>query len=827
MAAGGRVSVSIPAGARRTVADIKEIAGGHTDEEVYAMLRECNMDPNETAQRLLLQDTFHEVKRKRDKKKEGSKEPSDSRWRPALQGRGGKSGRGNYSSHSLSSSNDSAGRTAISGKENGINHIMEKGSGSTPAINTNMDVKASTSMPSSSSGLPNGPSQPIDPATVVVTSSSAAGDMIKSGSTALADLKGALLSQDVFTPVGASPPELLRPATSSDSVVVLSLDSHGPCDVGASRQVGSNKASVVGRGVPIDNKGSSQQSQSVSSSFGRSSGSRPSSSYSSRSQQSCGSQKVIPSKEWKPKPTSSAASQATENVTIPNDVPVAADTIPQSSATSNSVGTEDLLKVDKSFTGLQLSDKQHVIIPDHLQVSDSEKYGLSFGSFNASFQQTMGSSVAQCAKSSLPNYNSSHELNGSDDESEPMERHQKLSSPVQDEAEPVPQQLPSTKLENCAPSAMEISSISPTESDECRDDSATSGVPQSTAICTAPSYMTYGLAPQSHGNQIAMIDKSESQVQPPIDFSTGYSTQSYQLATDADEGLSPFLAAEAAAHKYGNIPVLPAQTGQDHEGNNSSVIASSASASASVATPASGILPTSVSIPQQSIPVFRQPLGVHIPHFPTNYVPYNQYISPFFIPPPALHPFMGNATFPQPPSTGAMYPAPGSAGILPPVKYSLTPFKPGPNTGNQASIGIPGGYGTYGSSPSVYTNNTTVSSGNPAENDDVTSSQFKENSIYIAGLQTEGSGLWVPTPGRDISALQANSFYGLPQGQQVTFAPQAGPFGGIYHPAHTVAGAAVHPLLQPSHTMAGAVEIVAAPGSVYQHPQAQMNWGSY
>jgi hypothetical protein len=41
-----------------------------------------------------------------------------------------------------------------------------------------------------------------------------------------------------------------------------------------------------------------------------------------------------------------------------------------------------------------------------------------------------------------------------------------------------------------------------------------------------------------------------------------------------------------------------------------------------------------------------------------------------------------------------------------------------------------------------------------------------------------------------------------------------------------VAGAAVHPLLQPSHTMAGAVEIVGAPG-VYQHPQAQINWGSY
>ncbi|OEL16188.1 hypothetical protein BAE44_0022793 [Dichanthelium oligosanthes] len=522
MAAGGRVS--IPVGARRTVADIKEIAGGHTDEEVYAMLRECNMDPNETAQRLLLQDTFHEVKRKRDKKKEvllfvkliptsiyfypqGSKEPSDSRWRPALQGRGGKSGRGNYSLRSLSSSNDSAGRSAISGKENGINQITEKGSGSTLTINMNMDVKASTSMPSSSSSLPNGPSQPA----VVVTSSSAVGDIIKSGSIASDDLKGGLPSEDVVAAAGSNAPQPQRPSP-SDSVVVPSLDSHGLGDVGASRQaIGSKKTSLehnVGRDVPIENKGSSQQF--VSSSLGRSTGSRPSSSYSSRSQQSCGSQKVIPSKEWKPKPTSSAASQATGNVAISNDAPLSADPIPQSAAISNSVGTEDLLKVDKSFHDMQLSDKQHVIIPEHLQVSESEKYGLSFGSFNASFQQSMGSSDPECAKSSLPKYNSSHESNGSDDEPQPMQRYQNSSSPVQDEADPVPQ-LPSAKLENRAPSAMEISSIARTESDEYRDDSATSGVPQSTAIRIAPSYISYGLAPQPHGNQVAVVDKSESQ----------------------------------------------------------------------------------------------------------------------------------------------------------------------------------------------------------------------------------------------------------------------------------------------------------------------------
>ncbi|KAG0467397.1 hypothetical protein HPP92_018977 [Vanilla planifolia] len=62
--------VSIPNSAKKTIQNIKEIAGNHSDDEVYAMLKECSMDPNETAQKLLFQDTFHEVKRKRDKKRE-------------------------------------------------------------------------------------------------------------------------------------------------------------------------------------------------------------------------------------------------------------------------------------------------------------------------------------------------------------------------------------------------------------------------------------------------------------------------------------------------------------------------------------------------------------------------------------------------------------------------------------------------------------------------------------------------------------------------------------------------------------------------------------
>lgn len=96
---GGGGAVDIPASTKKVVQDLKEVVG-NSEEEIYAMLKECNMDPNEAAQRLLNQgDPFHEVKRKRDKKKEtgGMKaRDSDMRGRPGSGGyiRGGGRGGG-------------------------------------------------------------------------------------------------------------------------------------------------------------------------------------------------------------------------------------------------------------------------------------------------------------------------------------------------------------------------------------------------------------------------------------------------------------------------------------------------------------------------------------------------------------------------------------------------------------------------------------------------------------------------------------------------------------------------------------------------------------
>ncbi|RID69653.1 hypothetical protein BRARA_C01734 [Brassica rapa] len=70
----------IPSGSRKMVQSLKEIVNCCPEAEIYAVLKDCNMDPNEAVNRLLSQDPFHEVKSKKEKKKENRDIP-DSRPR--------------------------------------------------------------------------------------------------------------------------------------------------------------------------------------------------------------------------------------------------------------------------------------------------------------------------------------------------------------------------------------------------------------------------------------------------------------------------------------------------------------------------------------------------------------------------------------------------------------------------------------------------------------------------------------------------------------------------------------------------------------------------
>lgn len=91
-------------------------------------------------------------------------------------------------------------------------------------------------------------------------------------------------------------------------------------------------------------------------------------------------------KEWKPKPVicnvglGSGAATASEVPTV--SLEINAWSLPVSSVLDSEVATS---KLQKKLEELHLPQRQHVIIPNHIHVPESERTKLSFGSFDASF----------------------------------------------------------------------------------------------------------------------------------------------------------------------------------------------------------------------------------------------------------------------------------------------------------------------------------------------------------------------------------------------------------------------------------------------------------
>ncbi|CAH8389567.1 unnamed protein product [Eruca vesicaria subsp. sativa] len=130
----------IPSGSRKIVQSLKEVVNS-PEAEIYAMLKECNMDPNEAVHRLLSQDPFHEVKSKKEKKKE-TRDIPDSRLRGGnnTYNRGGRGGSDRYAGRSSST------------------HLSSTDSGNYQGKSTNKKESGTqgyTSSLSSASGVPN------------------------------------------------------------------------------------------------------------------------------------------------------------------------------------------------------------------------------------------------------------------------------------------------------------------------------------------------------------------------------------------------------------------------------------------------------------------------------------------------------------------------------------------------------------------------------------------------------------------------------------------------------------------------------------------------
>ncbi|CAI9756803.1 unnamed protein product [Fraxinus pennsylvanica] len=220
--------------------------------------------------------------------------------------------------------------------------------------------------------------------------------------------------------------------------------------------------------------------------------------------------------------------------------------------------------------------------------------------------------------------------------------------------------------------------------------------------------------------------------------------------------------------------------------------------SATSITQPAGIGQNSIPVSPQLFPYLRQP-------YPPNYIPYNPYFSQLYMTPPNAHQYLGNSGFPQHPSTGNIYmpPTANATGVKFPV-HSLC--KPGTVVGNLTHYGIPSGYGSYGASGVSYSPSAALAPGSSANNNDIVGSELKEKTIYSTIKQNEESHAWTSAPGQDMSTLQANVFYNIPQGQHSIFPLQVGhgTFPGIYHPTQTVSiPSTLQSLPQQSQAVAG------------------------
>ncbi|PIA43144.1 hypothetical protein AQUCO_02000520v1 [Aquilegia coerulea] len=251
-------------------------------------------------------------------------------------------------------------------------------------------------------------------------------------------------------------------------------------------------------------------------------------------------------------------------------------------------------------------------------------------------------------------------------------------------------------------------------------------------------------------------------------------------------------------------------------------------------------IPTSsVAIVQQQ-PVPQMYPQVHVSHFP-NYMPYRQFLSPVYVPPMAMPGYSGNPAYPHP-STGNSYLLmPGGSSHLAAggLKYGATQYKPIP-------AGAPTGFGNY-SNPTGYALNGPGTVGGATGLDDPTRMKYKDSNLYVPTPQAETSEVGIQTP-REIPGIQSASYYNIP-GQHphaaylpphsghpsfngaATAQPTHVQFPGLYHPsAQQAAIASPHHMVPGMGSNVGVGVAAAASGAqigAYQQPQlGHMNWNT-
>ncbi|XP_031497799.1 GBF-interacting protein 1-like isoform X1 [Nymphaea colorata] len=836
---------TLPARLRTTIQSIKEIVGNHSDHDIYVMLKDSNMDPNETAQKLLTLDPFHEVKRKRDRKKENSipKGPPEMKKRPEHTVQSlhpqtqwdRNNRRGGYT------------RTNVPGVNQEFRVVRDN------RVNQNSNKENRTDVTHSPAlkieKLPSNNSKQSSPGKLTdqknygsngnsgcqaqvshEAGAKHAGDNISKGShlpslpeeSRMVSVPNSLLRIEARSLGSEQQAESLASTSSVAGVYSSSKDPvHVPTRnpglsgtvgtikrevgiVGARRQSSENSAtqspvSSSSFSIPILVK----DMPATTSSFGNATSLTKNDQYSQPAPQKpvlpglsvnrplLGNQYSVRAHQQLPghqkatnmewKPKSLSQKQTTSTPVV------------EATSTSTSSGADSLVRrqVEVNHLSEKLSEAnigpyQHVIIPDHLRVPEADLTRLTFGSFGT---------VLDANKIYTPGLRESMESEEQKDG--------RSASPMDD-------------------AVVNPGGISSEQSVSQDEQPGISGSHSPSAVSSE--------CPLPEGKDSSSGQNLENYAN--IGLVQGQSPSSFGPAEPQEPDHSHLQTFSQQAYDHPNYDAPFFRQAMDENVREQGM----ASPQEGLTTHANGATPSTVSMMQQQqmAPVYPQPAGVHLPQFP-NFFPYRQFLSPLYVPPMAVPSFSGSPGYPHPPAGSSYLIMPGGSSHLTPggLKYAPAQYKPIPGAS-------PIGYGNY-SNPAGYAVTTPMTPSGNTGVDDVSRIKYKENNLYIPNPQAESSEIWIQTP-RELSGLQSPPYYNISgqvphagfvpshTGHASFNTPQSShvPFANMYHPSQPAALANTHHLVH--QQLPGMGGVAAASGGqvgAYQQPQlGHLNWGN-
>lgn len=782
---------AIPAASRKMVQSLREVVNC-SEQEIYAMLKECNMDPNDAVHRLLSLDPFHEVKSKKDKRKE-SKDTTESRSRSvnSTSTRGSRGGTDRFAGRSSSnqfSSTDSGtshGKSAYK-KENGTNAYTTYPAVGVAGNSMNWRPPTTSETVATEKILTIGTSDGI-------TSSSQPSSGFQSawlgvpGHVSMADIvkKGRPHGKASATP-NTSYPNVTNHQVLAPSSTALHHDLHSYDHVSKVSDMNPEPGIAAKQNVPPNDEWPLVEqlpSASVSSLLEPSADSQPFTDQSNLPLDS--NQHINPQLDEAQDEDDSSDENLNEDHVI--SASVSSRKIQEDNSGGASLFDNDLYENMGSYqphrhafehheaedVGVPVSsvatnmqeltlqedprpkpeeDDHSVIIPNHLQVQHADFSHLSFGSFRSGISSSFsGPFASRSVKNSLEDASTVADT--------PV-GHSETRNPDYYEDEHLRTTSDGNMAHRTAAIAGSYDSPSASQPEALKQEASEAAQGNQYNFPSSASGYTFETSQQL--NPAFPHSQTSSQMQNLAPFSSvmAYtnSLPSNLLAStvpparESDLPYSPFPITQSMSTKYSNAV-------SSISGSTISVTEALKTGSFSTPQPTPQTLPstsvaTGPALPQHLPPVhpYSQP-GLPLGHF-ANMIGYPFLPQSYtYMPSAYQQAFAGNSTYHQ-----------SLAAVLPQYKNSVSV------SSLPQSAAIASGYGAFGSSTSIpgnfSLNPPTAAAGTTIGYDDVINSQYKDgNHLISLQQQNENSAMWVHGPGsRTMSAVPANTYYSF-QGQ--------------------------------------------------------------